>query len=594
MNKLLPTEISNNNSKKYSLNKNLSKFAFETISSFKNSFDFQITQAGPLSPKNNNIKNILSYKTAMTECSKVKKNKYLKHNKVFSTKDIKSHNNYIFAHYNKSEPIFNTISNSNPKLIMKEKDNKIDLLKQIEMESKISGKKINKRFMSLMNCKQRKFRVKKHSMRDMLYQTRNLLFCKLANNMKNEIFMRLEENYQNKMECINDKINSINKGNNLHDIRFSNKLSEYVKYISYYKEKEKKKCDVLENDINEYKKEILLLQNKIKKEKLERDNILRWIYFQIKMKEKKLILPQYYKKIIETNIKRPENRRKTIGLAMQDIKMVRFSQRLNNNTNSTKNNESSELRRSSKNLTYLKVNIKNFNFSNTSSYKRQKSKPLNKKLNLNTVSNNLFNVQNNSNRIINFEENFINNKNLEKIYKNLGDIDIDVHEINRITQYKLYLIYNTPEEFEDRLHDFENENIQLLNQYNLLQKYLNEEKREYIKLLNEKTESDIININYIKGKEYELKEIIKRNEVLKNIVADMKTGKFFRKKNNNVNNIQTNNINRNKVKLKNYNINISISPFSLSKELYNRIEDLYNKCKINDNTIKKNKKEKSN
>ena len=579
INKLSPTETSTNN-KKFSLNKSLSKFALETISSF----DFLSTQTGPLSPKNKNIKSIMPYKTMMTECSSHNKCKNLKkNNKFFSTKDIKRHNNYIFSHYKKSEQRFNTISSSNPILCMKEKENKIELLKQIEMESKNNGKKINKKFIALMNYKQKKFKVKKYSMKDILNQTRNLMFCKIANNMKNEIFMRMEENYQNKMERIDDKLNAIKKGTNLHDIRFSNKLSEYVKYISFYKEKEKKKCDLIENNINEFKKEILFLQNKLKKEKLERDNILRWIYFQIKMKEKKLILPIYYKKIIETNLKRPLERRKTLGLKMQDLQMAKLSQKLHQ-INSSKNNELLESGHSSKNLIFL--NIKNIN---NSSFKKQKSRPLNQKIS--SISNNLFNVHNNNKRNIRFDENnYLNNKNLEKIYQNLGDIDVDIEEINRITKYKLYLIYNTPEEFEDRLRQFENENIQLLNQYNLLQKYLNEEKREYITLLNEKAESDLININYIKGKEYELKEIIKRNEVLKNIIMDMKTGKYFRKKNNN---IQNNNINSNKSKMKNYNINISSSsPFSVSKELYSRIEDLYNKCKSYDNTIKKTKKKK--
>ena len=35
---------------------------------------------------------------------------------------------------------------------------------------------------------------------------------------------------------------------------------------------------------------------------LEKNKILRWVYFQIKLKEKKLILPNYYKLILENII----------------------------------------------------------------------------------------------------------------------------------------------------------------------------------------------------------------------------------------------------------------------------------------------------
>lgn len=593
-NKIIPTKLNNNNNK-ISINKNLSKFALETISSFKSSFDFLTTQTESFSPKNRHVKSIHAYNSTMTEFNTCKKPKNLKRNKVFSTNDIKKHNNNIIINYNKSETRFNTISSSKPILCIKEKDNKIDLLKQLQMESIRKGKKINKKFLSLMNCKQKKFRVKKYSMQDMLNQTRHLMLFKLANKMKHEMNMRMEENYQNKLEYIDDKINSLKIGNNLHDIKFSNKLTEYVKYILYYREKEKKKCDVLANNINNYKKEILLLQNKIKKEKLERDNILRWIYFQIKMKEKTLILPEYYKRIIETNIKRPQIRMKTTAVQVQDLKMLRNSQRLQH-TNSIKNinNQPPEPKRSSKNLTFINYHIKNtsMNNSNDSNYKNKRHKT-----HKNTIleKNKIINTQNN---IINhkgnyFDENLLNKKNLEKIYKNLGDEGIDEFEINRITQYKLFLIYSTPEEFEDRLRELENENIQLLNQYNVLQKYLNEEKREYNQILEERAESEIININYIKEKEYELKEIIKRNEVLKNIIIDMKKGKYFKKKNND-NNIKTNNIHRNKIKLRNNNnnISISISPFSISKDLYLRIENLYNKCKMNDSAKKEKEKEK--
>ena len=43
----------------------------------------------------------------------------------------------------------------------------------------------------------------------------------------------------------------------------------------------------------------------LKKKESEKNKILKWIYFQIKVREKILLIPSYYKEIIE-NVKRRE------------------------------------------------------------------------------------------------------------------------------------------------------------------------------------------------------------------------------------------------------------------------------------------------
>ena len=55
----------------------------------------------------------------------------------------------------------------------------------------------------------------------------------------------------------------------------------------------------LEEEILKLKTEISIIETKILKVEHEKNMIIRWIFFQISLKEKKLILPIYYKYIIE-------------------------------------------------------------------------------------------------------------------------------------------------------------------------------------------------------------------------------------------------------------------------------------------------------
>ena len=67
-------------------------------------------------------------------------------------------------------------------------------------------------------------------------------------------------------------------------------------------EKEKLELNNLLNNENILIKQISILKNKIKKLSEEKENILNWIYLQIKIKEKKKNLPLYYKDIIENKM----------------------------------------------------------------------------------------------------------------------------------------------------------------------------------------------------------------------------------------------------------------------------------------------------
>ena len=625
VNTILPLKVNNDN-KTIIKNDSLTQFALDTISSFKFSFDFLTTTQNETpssikSPKPiiKDIKknSIFPYHPSLTDINRNQKVDKSKKN-IFNPNETSQLINNIISdskndNKNDYKNNFNNIINSNSNiniLNIKEKNNKIEVLKKLVRER--NEEKINKKYLSTFYCKQNKFEIKKFSAKDMLNKTRHLMYFKFTNDIKKENNLRLQESYQNKLEFVEDNIKTLNRGKTLYDVKFSNKLSEYVKYIYYYKDEEKKKCDVLLNEINIYKKEISKLQNKIIKEQLERDNILKWIYFQIKMKEKKLILPKYYKKIIETSIKRFDTRRKTIAVQMTDLKMVRDTQTAHHNITKQK---SSETKRSSKSLGIINYklatfhNIHNSHFNNEDHSKNIRSNKyqnnnLHNHMNNNNNTSNLNKYKAYRNNILikpknslsftqnyafNLEENVLSPKNLQKIQKNLNDDNIDDDEINRVSQYKLFLIYNTPDEFYERLEELENENIQLLKEYNTKQRQLNQLKKEHYFIYKDRMENNNGSINLIKDREFELQGVISRHELLKNQLSDIKKGKYL----NNYNINYSNNINKfgSKIKLKN---NYKRNSPTLSKEVLSKIENLYNKCIINEPKKKDKNKKKNN
>ena len=72
-----------------------------------------------------------------------------------------------------------------------------------------------------------------------------------------------------------------------------------IKELEIQKEIEKTLNINLEEEILKLKTEISIIETKILKVEHEKNMIIRWIFFQISLKEKKLILPIYYKYIIE-------------------------------------------------------------------------------------------------------------------------------------------------------------------------------------------------------------------------------------------------------------------------------------------------------
>ena len=506
----------------------LSTYALKTISSFKNTFDSFSTKVifsnnTLLNETNKNDKTINPYFTISSFRSENKNN----FNNSKNNKDRKKYKRNLFCltqnNFKDNSSIkkkhFNTINFQSHKnnFVLKEKENEIKLLRQINFRQYKESLNQNEKY--LLNTKLKKMDSDKYNISLMLNRVREIKYYNYLNEQKKEINKTSLENTKNHIDFLSDKIKSLN---NLHiyDNQMSNKLGEYSKFITNYKEREKINSDILLNQINKLKKEVKNLQNKIAKKEIEKASILKWVYFFIKMKEKKLVLPLYYKKIIEMNFSRKKEKRRTILVQLENIKLIQDSHKyflFHDEKKQGKDN-------SNKMLSHIRFNTydnvkrseTSENSDNTNKLKKIGSKKSNKKirlltkstisfkknsLQLNYMKTNDLKIEN----IINFEDDEMDKK-LKKDFDKLVQEGIDIDEINRISKYKMFLIYNTPEDLQDRLVELQNENVQLLKQYQNTRK----------KLLAKKFKYDEIMENIIEDALYDLNKRIKEKEIFLN------------------------------------------------------------------------------
>lgn len=304
----------------------------------------------------------------------------------------------------------------------------------------------------IMSLKTIKFNdYKPYKCKDFIKKTNDLKLQSYTIKTKKERVIRLEESYCNKLELYQDTINSLKSAQKLLDTEFSNKITDYTRFVVSKKEREKVKCSKLIQEILNHRKEIEHIKNRISKIEIEKNNILKWIYFMIKMKEKKLILPSNYKSILERPKEKRLTRRDTIRIDKNKNKIQR------------------------KNSLFRAEN--NFPYNHKESTKDLKEK---------------IKVKNNNNE-----------KNIDNTRK---------EEYERILMYKTFLIFQTPEEFQERLSSFEKDNIRLIKYYNELYHQIFGYKNELELLKKDENKMEVKNI-IINEKEKELNNI-------KNIVEE--------------------------------------------------------------------------
>ena len=263
-------------------------------------------------------------------------------------------------------------------------------------------------------------------------QTREKILLKYTSNIKKDISTNLQEMYKNATERVDNTIESIKKTNTLFNDAFLIKFNDYVKELEIQREIEKSENTNLIKQIIKQKIENSQIESKIRKQELEKDNILRWIFFQISVKENKLDIPNHYKSLIEET---EENMRKLFDNPSNFLE---------------ENNTGNKILK--KQITRKKVERKS----------TRKSISFLEKVVLQSLKG--------------------NSTNLITTYKN-----ITMNEAQRIRDYKYNLCYETPEDFMDALTKYELNLMTYLEESNRLKiniKELKDEKIEFQKQLN--------------------------------------------------------------------------------------------------------------
>ena len=354
-----------------------------------------------------------------------------------------------------------------------EKENKekhnlklLNIFEKNNIRNKIKQQLFSK---TLIDFKVNKLNQKKESIKDAINKTRDIILNKYTKSVKKERIIRLKEVKENNLDRVENIITSMKDTNKLFNDIFLQKFNDYVRELEIQRELAKSENTNLMEEILKLKNEISQLESQIRKIEYEKHNIIRWIFFQILVKEKKTHLPFYYKSIIEET---EENMNKI----------------LNNPSNFS--GEEIEVKKQYKRQTTKKRYERRSTRKSFASLEKLLTRPT-------TIS----------------------------LYKN-----ITIDEAKRIRNYKYYLCYNTPEEFFERIKQFEFDimkSIKIYDKINLQIRELKIEREDVIK--EQKYELEIENED-IQEKENLLKtqkikfEIL--NEEIDNLKEILKTSKL--------------------------------------------------------------------
>lgn len=226
-------------------------------------------------------------------------NNYLqseKNNKIFLTERNTSIG--LYKKTRKKIDLANYKNNTEFQQKIDKKNSIRDLICKVEDQSHYQTSRDKKDYMLEYKLK-RLNRNEKHDTKSYINKLREYQILNYTMNEKKERAIRIKETNISNIEYFEDTIKSLKSFKQIFTSKLYNKTADYFKFILMRKEIEKIKNSKLIQNILYLKSNIEQINTKIKKVELEKNNIIRWIYLQIKLKERKLTLPPYYKTIIE-------------------------------------------------------------------------------------------------------------------------------------------------------------------------------------------------------------------------------------------------------------------------------------------------------
>ena len=167
-----------------------------------------------------------------------------------------------------------------------------------------------------------KYNIKEKSLNNCISNLKDYLIDKYNLNIKNEKFKVINESNTNKIEKINDTIRELNSTHKLFIEDFYPAFNEHIKRFEKKKDEEIQKNLIYTNKIYLLQKKIAKLKSKILKYQNEKEFLMKEMFLQICIKEKKLNLPEYYKDILLNNLSKIEIKEK-YGKSINDEEIDR-------------------------------------------------------------------------------------------------------------------------------------------------------------------------------------------------------------------------------------------------------------------------------
>jgi hypothetical protein len=157
-----------------------------------------------------------------------------------------------------------------------------------DMDTSFAGHKAKERNYKnlLIKTKTNKIKLKKESLKNYMTKLKAFIILKQETKVNDEKKSNLINNYQNSLYYYNDKYKNLSKNIILLNRKFLGKLVEYMKFLNMKIEEEKNRDAHLINKIIISRDKIRQLTNKLKAKESQKNQILKWIYFQIQVKEK--------------------------------------------------------------------------------------------------------------------------------------------------------------------------------------------------------------------------------------------------------------------------------------------------------------------
>jgi hypothetical protein len=245
-----------------------------------------------------------------------KKSIIQKNNSLYLTETLNKRNNSMLPLIDKDKSILDDVNITflNNDKINKNK-NILNLKKINGYDEKENEIKRRKEYLRAKKLKKKNDLISKNDIKNIgiknyINNLKEYLTEKFTLDIKNEKYKIIKETNNTKIGKIKETIQGLKDNYQLFEEDFLPTMNEYIKKFNNQREIERQKDMAYLNQLYLLEKSISSLKNKINKCQNEKEFLIKEIYLQICIKEKRLNLPEYYKDILVGGYTKDEVKKK--------------------------------------------------------------------------------------------------------------------------------------------------------------------------------------------------------------------------------------------------------------------------------------------